>query len=177
PNNDPGMYQLTPPNFAPAGNVHVPFITPFAVESNSQFRPGPHPALTSPEYAADVNEVKLVGASDADTADRDGNGLPDRTAEQTLIAEQWRLALNNHTVWNRIAQDRAADRDLSLPETARMFALLDMAMNDALQTSNESKYHYELWRPITAIRRADEDGNPATEAEPLGMTEHPTTPP
>ena len=109
--------------------------------------------------------------------DRDGNGLPDRTADQTLVAELWRVALGNHTVWNRIAQDQAAAHDLSLPETARLFALMNMALNDGLQTSNESKYHYELWRPITAIQRADEDGNPATEGEPTWMTEHPTTPP
>jgi hypothetical protein len=176
PNNDPGTYQLTPPNFAPAANVHVPFITPFAVESSFQFRPGPYPALDSPEYAADFNEVKLVGASDADTADRDGNVLPDRTADQTLVAELWRLPLTNHQVWNRIAQDQAAAHHLSLPDTARLFALLDMAINDGLQTSNESKYHYVLWRPITAIQRADEDGNPDTEAEATWMTEHPTTP-
>jgi hypothetical protein len=179
PNNAPGTYQLTPPNNAPAANVHVPFITPFAVASNSQFRPGPYPALDSPEYAAALNEVKVVGASDADEAgvDRDGNGRPDRTADQTLVAELWRLPLTNHQVWNRIAQDQAAGHHLSVPETARLFALLDMAINDGLQTSNESKYHYTLWRPITAIRRADEDRNPATQAEAAWMTEHPTTPP
>jgi hypothetical protein len=179
PNNDPGAYQLTPPNNAQASNVHVPFITPFAVDSSSQFRPGPYPALDSPEYAADLNEVKVVGASDADVpgVDRDNNGLPDRTADQTLVAEMWRLPLTNHVVWNRIAQEQAATHNLGLPETARLFALLDMAINDGLETSNESKYFYELWRPITAIRRADEDGNPATEAEPTWNTEHPNTPP
>ena len=179
PNNDPGTYQLTGPNFAAAGNVHVEFITPFAVESSSQFRPGPHPALDSPEYAADVNEVKVVGASDADQpgVDRDGNGLPDRTADQTLVAELWRVPLGNHTVWNRIAQNQAVTNDLSLTETARLFALMNVALHDGLQTSHESKYHYELWRPITAIQRADEDGNDATEAEADWMTEHPTTPP
>ena len=179
PNNDPGTYQLTGPNFAPAGNVHVPFITPFAIESNSQFRPGPHPALGTPEYARDLNEVKVVGASDADQAgvDRDGNGQPDRTADQTLVAELWRTALGNHTTWNRIAQDQAEAHNLNLVDTARLFALMDMAINDSLQTSNESKYHYILWRPITAIQRADEDGNPDTAGESTWMTEHPTTPP
>ncbi len=179
PNNDPGTYQLTPPNFAPAGNVHVALITPFAVETTSQFRPGPHPALNSPEYATDLNEVQVVGASNANEpgVDRDGNGLPDRTADQTLVAELWRAPLGNHTVWNRIGQDQAAAHDLGLPETARLFALLNMSLNDGLQTSHESKYHYELWRPITAIQRADEDGNPATVGEPGWMTEHPTTPP
>src|SRR5262249_38433794 len=142
-------------------------------------RPPPPPALDSPEYAAAFNETKVVGASDADQpgVDRDGNGLPDRTADQTLVAEQWRLPLTNHAVWNRIAQDQAVEHHLSLPETARLFALLDMSINDGLQTSNASKYYYTLWRPITAIQRADEDGNPATEADPNWTTLHPTTPP
>jgi len=177
PNNDPGQWQPTPPNFQSATNAHVPLITPFAIESSSQFRPPPPPGLTSPEYAGAFNEAKLLGASDADTADRDGNGLPDRTADQTLVAELWRVPLSQHQVWNRIAQDQARDRHLSLPETARLFALLDMALNDGLETSFESKYHYQLWRPVTAIQRADEDGNPDTVAEPTWMTEHPTTPP
>ena len=179
PNNDPGTYQLTPPNNADATNFHFQFITPFATTSSSQFRPGPYPALDSPEYAADFNEVKVIGASDADEAgvDRDGNGMPDRTADQTLVAELWRVPLGNHTVWNRIAQDQAETNDLSLTETARLFALLNMALNDGLQTSFASKYHYELWRPITAIRRAAEDGNDATVAETGWMTEHPSTPP
>jgi hypothetical protein len=167
PNDDPGQWQPTPPDFSPAANVHVPFITPFAVDSTSQFRPGPPPALTSAEYAADFNEVKALGSINS-TA---------RTVDQTQVALLWRLPLTNHQVWNRIAQDVAETRDLSLAETARLFALLDMAMNDGLQTSNESKYHYELWRPVTAIRRAGEDGNPATEADPTWTTLHPTTPP
>jgi PAP2 superfamily len=167
PTDDPGQWQPTPPDFSPAGNVHVPFITPFAVDSTSQFRPGPYPALTSAEYAADVNEVKALGGIDS-TA---------RTADQTQVGLVWRLALTNHTVWNRIAQDQAAARGLSLAETARLFALLDISMNDGLQTSNEAKFHYELWRPVTAIQRADEDGNPDTEGDPSWMTLHPTTPP
>jgi hypothetical protein len=167
PNNDPGQWQPTPPDFSPAANVHVPLITPFAVASSSQFRPGPPPALTSPEYAAAFNEVKALGSANS-TA---------RTADQTQVGLLWRLPLTNHQVWNRIAQDVAAARQTSLPETARLFALLDMALNDGLQTSNESKYHYTLWRPVTAIRRAAEDGNPATEADPAWTTLHPSTPP
>src|SRR5262249_47672448 len=76
PNTDPGQWQPTPPDFSAAANVHVPFITPFAVESSSQFRPGPPPALTSPEYAADLNEVKALGSKNS-TA---------RTADQTQAA-------------------------------------------------------------------------------------------
>ena len=179
PNDDPGTYQLTGPNFAPASNFHFGFITPFAIENSSQFRPGPPPALDSEEYATDLNEVKVVGASNADEegVDRDGNGLPDRTGDQTIVAELWRAALGNHTVWNRIAQNQATTNDLSESDTARLFALMNVALNDGLQTSFASKFHYELWRPITAIQRADEDGNDLTEAEADWMTEHPNTPP
>jgi hypothetical protein len=179
PDMNPGTYQLTPPNFAAVTGAHIGAVTPFAVTGSEQFRPGPHPALDSPEYAADLNEVRVIGASDADQAgvDRDGNGLPDRTAEQTLVAERWRVPLGNHTVWNRIAQDRAAAQDLTLAEAARLFALMNMALHDGLQTTFASKFYYKLWRPVTAIQRAAEDGNPATTAEPTWATEHPTTPP
>ena len=71
----------------------------------------------------------------------------------------------------------AEDQDTNLAENARLFALLNMALNDGLQTSFASKFHYGLWRPVTAIQRADEDGNPATEADPTWTTLHPTTPP
>jgi hypothetical protein len=190
PNNDPGTYQLTPAAPAPppapppslqlAGNFHVQFITPFALESNFQFDPGPFPALTTERYARDLNEVKVIGASDADqfpAVDRNSDGRPDRDADQTEIAEVWRQPRTNVTVWNHIAQNQAIAQHLTVPETARLFALLNMSLNDGLQTSNASKYEYILWRPITAIQRADEDGNPATVGEPTWMTEHPNTPP
>jgi len=166
PNNNPGQWQPTAPDFSPAANVHLSMVTPFAVESSAQFRPGPPPALTSPEYAAAFNEAKALGRATGSA----------RTADQTLVAGLWRTSLGNHQVWNRIAQNMAAARDTSLPETARVFALMDMAMNDGLETSFGTKYHYGLWRPITAIRRADEDGNPATEADPAWTTLHPNTP-
>lgn len=167
PNTNPGQWQPTPPNFAAATNTHVSQITPFAVESSEQYRPGPPPALTSPEYALAFNEAKTLGIATNST----------RTADQTLVAELWRQPLVNHVVWNRVAQDMATDANLGLAESARLFALLDMAINDGLQTSNGSKFHYALWRPVTAIQRAAEDGNPATEADPTWRTLHPTTPP
>jgi len=166
PSTDPGQWQPTPPDFSPAANAHVPNVTPFAVESSAQFRPGPPPALTSPEYAAAFNETKAVGSANSST----------RTADQTQVGLIWRLPLTNHQVWNRIAQDVAEERGLSLAENARLFALLDMTMHDGLATSFGAKFHYGLWRPITAIRRADEDGNAATEADPDWTTLHPTTP-
>jgi hypothetical protein len=177
PSNDAGQWHPTLPDFTPSPTGHVPLVTPFAIESSDQFRPAPPPALGSPEYATGFNEAKLLGAADAETADRDGNGLPDRTAEQTETAMLWRLPLTHHQVWNRIAQDVAEAQDSSLVENARAFALLNMAFHDGLQTSFESKYHYGLWRPVEAIRRAAEDGNAATDADPAWTPLHPSTPP
>jgi hypothetical protein len=167
PNNDPGQWQPTPPDNLAATSAHVPLVTPFATQSSTQFRPGPPPALTSPEYAAAFNETKALGSVNS-TA---------RTADQTLVAGLWRQALSNHQVWNRIAQDVTVAEDTNLADTARVFALMNMALHDGLQTSFGAKFHYGLWRPVTAIRRADEDGNPATEADPNWTTLHPTTPP
>ena len=166
PNDEPGQWQPTPPDFAPAASAHVAGVTPFATESSSQFRPGPPPALDSAEYTAAFNEAKALGSKDGST----------RTADQTLVAGLWRTALGNHQVWNRVAQDLADARDLDLPETARLFALLDIGLHDALQTSFGTKFHYGLWRPVTAIREAADDGNPATEADPNWTTLHPNTP-
>lgn len=166
PSNAPGQWQPTPPDFAPAASAHVPQVTPFATESSSQFRPGPPPTLDSAAYAEAFNEAKALGSATGSA----------RTADQTLVAGLWRTALGNHQVWNRIAQDMAAAQDTNLADTARLFALMDMAMHDGLQTSFGAKFHYGLWRPVTAIRRAGEDNNPATEADPAWTTLHPNTP-
>lgn len=167
PNDDPGQWQPTPPDNSAAGAVHASLVTPYAVQSTAQYRPGPPPALTSPEYAAALNEAKALGSATGSS----------RTPDQTLVAGLWRTALGNHQVWNRIAQDVAEERDASLADTARLFALMNMSLHDGLATSFGTKYHYGLWRPITAIQRADEDGNPATEADPNWTTLHPNTPP
>jgi hypothetical protein len=164
PKTGPGYWQ--PTDGRPAENAHVPLIAPFAVQSNSQFRPGPPPPLQSQKYADDFNEVKALG-SRTDSA---------RTEDQTQIALLWQLALGNHQIWNGVAQDVAEDRGTSLVDTARVFALLNMALNDGLQTSYESKYHYELWRPLTAVQRADEDGNPDTLADTDWLTFYAATP-
>ena len=89
----------------------------------------------------------------------------------------YRLPLTNHQVWNRTAQTVAQSQGNSLVENARMFALMNMALHDGLQTSFASKFHYSLWRPITAIRRAAEDDNPLTDPDPNWTTLHPATPP
>jgi len=172
PNTDPGQWQPTDINPTtgqpiPAASAHVPGMTPFAVDSVAQFRPGPPPELTSVAYAFAFNEAKTLGRATGST----------RTDDQTLVAGLWQTALGNHQVWNRIAQDMTVTHDLDLADTARLFALMNISLSDGLQTSFGAKFHYELWRPKTAIQRADEDGNPATVADPNWTTLHATTPP
>src|SRR5262249_54776938 len=122
------------------------------------FRPGPPPALSSTAYAAAFEEVKSLGRADSTT----------RTAEQTQIARFWNDGLGTAFApgyWNRIAQSVAADQGLSLASDARLFALLNVATADAIISCWDAKYAYSFWRPVTAIRAADTDGNPDTEPD------------
>jgi hypothetical protein len=126
--------------------------------SGSQFRPAPPPALDSDAYAAAINEVKDLGRADSTT----------RTDEQTQIARFWNDGLGTAFApgyWNRIAGQVATDQGLSLVQNARLFAMLNIATADALISCWDAKYTYNLWRPVTAIRAADTDGNPDTEAD------------
>jgi hypothetical protein len=167
PNTDPGQWQPTPPDFSPATTAHIPFITPFVVPNSSLFWPPPPPALTSAEYAHDFNEVKALGSLNSTI----------RTPDQTQVAFLWRLPITNIQVWNRVAQDVATARHTNLEQTARLFALLDMTINDGLVTSFGAKYQYALWRPITAIRDPRSGQiNPDTQSDPTWTTLHPTTP-
>ncbi|MBA4121296.1 MAG: phosphatase PAP2 family protein [Acidobacteria bacterium] len=151
----PGNWQPTPPNFPTAGFTQFPAVIPFAIGSSTRFAPNPPPALTSAEYAADFNEVKEIGSATSTT----------RTADQTKVAQLW-ANVNTPTtvffVWNNVARTVAIARNSTTVENARLFALINIAYHDALQTTMTSKYVHGLWRPVTAIRRADEDGNPNT---------------
>lgn len=152
----PGNWQPAP---APAGFTQFPAVVPFALTSATQFAPNPPPALTSGEYAASFNEVKELGSANS----------PTRTADQTKVAQLW-ANVNTPTtvwyVWNNVARTVATARNTTTAENARLFALLNIAHHDALQTTMASKFVHGLWRPVTAIRRADEDGNPNTAADP-----------
>jgi hypothetical protein len=152
--SEAGEWQATP-TCPPAGGIlfHWQNLAPFGVRSNAQFRSGPPPALTSSEYARSFAEVARVGAADS----------ADRPADRANVARLYN-ALSAVGAWNRAAQQLAAAEPASLSEHARVLALLNMAMSDALATSIETKYHYRLWRPETAIRAADNDGNDRTEA-------------
>jgi hypothetical protein len=159
---DVGKWRPTP-RPAPGGgelpglNGLVPSLattTPFAIPSPSSFRSalGP-PALTSAQYAADFNEVKRLGEATSAT----------RTADQTESARFW--AGTALTFWNRAAAAAADERRNTLSENARLFALLNVAIADALISCWDAKYHFQLWRPITAIRLANTDGNDATDVQ------------
>lgn len=158
PSDAPGQWQRTPPFFRPPLTPHWGYVDAFCLSDIEPFVPGPPPALDSPNYAAALNEVKAIG----------GQGSSVRTAEQSQIAVFW--SDFSYTAmppghWHEIAATIAQNRGNTLAENARMFALLSLAQADAGIVCWEAKYHYNLWRPVTAIRRADEDNNPATEKD------------
>src|SRR2546423_5898651 len=157
PGSQPGDYQLTPPNFAPADFTQWPKVTPFALERADEFRPGPPPALTSALYSEVFNEVKSLGFTDSTT----------RTADQTEIGQFWNG--NIQDFWNEIAQTAALQRHLSLEHSARLFALLNISLADTTIAFFEAKYTYNFWRPVTAVRLTDTDGNPQTEPNPTWL--------
>ncbi len=163
----PGLWQ--PTSAQGAQFVLLGEVEPFALLTSTQYLPDPPPTLTSELYTADFEEVKAIGSATSTT----------RTAEQTQTARLF-ASVGNSTIhfsmWNNVARDVAAQARLSLVDTARLFALMNVAMNDGLQTSHASKFIYGLWRPVTAIRRADEDLNAATIADPT-WTPLLTTPP
>jgi hypothetical protein len=157
----PGLWQPTPPANAPAGFTQLPGTRPFALLTNTQFLHALPPTLTSVRYAEDFNEVKRVGRNTA--------GPADRTDDQTKQAQLWAGVISStslNAIWNNVARDTARSKGLDLVDTARVFALLDVSMNDSILTSHSSKFIYGLWRPVTAIRRAAEDLNDLTEADP-----------
>ena len=125
----------------------------------SAFRPSGPPLLDSAKWAADYNEVKEIGSATSAT----------RTAEQTEIALFWADGAGTETPpghWNRIAHNVGGAAGNTLEENARLFALLNIAMADAAVCAWDSKYAYNFWRPVTAIRNGHTDHNDATEADP-----------
>jgi membrane-associated phospholipid phosphatase len=154
PGNQPGDYQFTPPNFAPADFIQWPQVTPFALARADEFRPGPPPHLTSEAYTRAFDEVKSVGLITSTT----------RTPEQTLIGTFWNG--NIQDFWNEIAQTAALGHHLGLARSARLFALLNISLADTTIAFFEAKYTYQFWRPVTAVELAGDDGNPHTEPDP-----------
>jgi hypothetical protein len=144
-------------------------ITPFVMQTASQFRPAPPPALTSEVWTKDLNEIREVGSSTSTS----------RTAEQTTMARFW--LFTGPRTYNPIVRQVVSARKLDLVDCARLYALTSIAGIDAFIAVFDGKYTYNLWRPVTAIRNADTTSNPATPREaswqPLGMTPpHPEYP-
>ena len=157
----PGVWQATPGCPVNASGIqvgiafHWQFVTPFGIPSASDFLLGPPPALTSNEYAKAYNEVMTVGS--ITSTDRP----PDRANVALFFA-----ATSPTQAFNQAAQQVALEQGASLSQNARALALINMAMNDSLVASFLNKYHYNFWRPETAIHGGDTDGNPRTVADP-----------
>lgn len=156
PGTDPGDWRPTPSGYAPGLLPNWPQVTPWSISSGSAYRDplGP-PSLTSATYTAAFNEVKDLGAQNSAT----------RTADQTDIAKFWADGAGTATPpghWNLIAAGIAQTEGLDIEENARLFAQLNIAMADAAIICWDQKYASEFWRPVTAIREADTDGNSNT---------------
>ncbi|HEV3079236.1 MAG TPA: vanadium-dependent haloperoxidase [Gemmataceae bacterium] len=159
PGTAPGDWQPTPPAFLPAALPQWGNVTPFGIPSGSAFRAAPPPALTSADYTTAFNEVKTIGDINSTT----------RTADQSQIAQFWYGQAGTYTAsgyWNQIAEEVAVQQGNSLVQNARLFALLNLTEADAAIAVWDTKYTYNFWRPVTAIRAADTDGNPDTTADP-----------
>jgi hypothetical protein len=159
PGDQPGDYVPTPPFDGPPFNGFVDAVnwgkvTPFAMKRGSQFRAPPPYAVTDLGYTFDFIEVKALGAA----------STMDLQTGYTQVALFWYE--NSPMAWNRIARAITVQHNLGLPEKARLFASLNAALADAYIASMDSKFAYNFWRPITAIHRADTDGNSATAADP-----------
>jgi hypothetical protein len=156
----PGVWIPTaPPIFAQYAQAK-----PWVLRSADQFRPGPPPQLTSAVYARDYNETKNLGGAKS-TA---------RTAEQSDAVKFW-TQQNISPAWQEAARQISAAKGLGLAENARLFALLNMGMANTFINDWDAKFTYNFWRPITAIRNGDNDGNDATERD-AGWTPSNATP-
>jgi hypothetical protein len=147
---EPGVYQPTAPVVLLAGWSE---IAPFALTHAAQFRSPPPPAISSAAYRRDYAEVKLLGSA-ASTA---------RTATQTETARFWFDVATKE--WHRAAQQGLAASSADEWEAARVFALVAIAMADAVIATFDTKFHFNYWRPVTAIRAGDVDGNPETPGD------------
>ena len=160
---EPGLYQPVPP----MPFLYTPFwkdMQPFSLETPDHFRIEAFPSLATTEYAQAFNEVKQKGSLSS----------THRSTEETAIAKYWYEL--SEIGWNRITQNVANDQKLDLLATTRLFALVNIALADAYIAGWDSKFHYDFWRPYTAIRAAETDGNPSTESDAAWEPLMPTPP-
>jgi hypothetical protein len=165
PVTQPGVYIPT----AVAVSSDVGRYQPWVMSSAAQFRPAPPPALTSEPWTRDLNEIRDIG----------GLASKSRSDEQTAAAKFW--FLTGARTYNPVVRQVVQANKMDLLDCARVYALVSLAAADAFIAVFEAKYHYNFWRPVTAIRNADRTGNPATPRDgawlPLGETPmHPEYP-
>ena len=173
PGTKPGDHQVDPLN--PGQGFLTPLwgkVMPFTMKSGTQFAPPQFPQLTSAQYTAAFEEVRVKGAIDAEVSDRNNDGKPDRTDDQTEIGIFWGYDHRLGTpvrVYNQAARNVAAQMGNKVSDNARLFALLNLSMADAGINAWAAKYgtSRDIWRPIVGIRNADTDGNPNTIADPM----------
>jgi len=150
----PSLLPGAPPSFSPGLTPWVANVTPFTMLKDSQFRVDPPPNLTSEEWAADFREVQALGSLTSTT----------RTSEQTDIGYFW--ADNGPVLWQNVLRYISRKYLNDIGDSARMYALAETALADSQIACWDSKYFYNFWRPITAIRLGDQDNNPDTTADP-----------
>lgn len=163
PSAQAGVYQAVPP----FDIVFAPFwenVQLFSLQMKDQFRVAPHPSISSSDYVRAFNEVREYGAK----------GSKMRTQDQSAFANFWYEF--SEAGWNRVARKVVESKKLNMLEAARLFALVDMAIADAYIAGWDSKFHYNFWRPYTAIRKADIDGNNATSKDTSWEPGMPTPP-
>jgi hypothetical protein len=149
--NDVGQWRPTPPLFLPGLMPQFATMTPWGIGSPDQFRPDGPLALDSDQYTAEFDEVKSMGSVDSTL----------RSADQTDSCRFWQ-ASTPAFLWNRVALDLIAAGDNGLSDNARLLATMNLATADSQIACWDSKYYFEFWRPVTAIRLADTDGNDDT---------------
>jgi PAP2 superfamily len=149
PRTTPGVYV---PTAIPISSMW-PKMKPFALNNASQFRPGPPVSLESKEWATDYNELKDTG----------GQISAKRTAQQTEIARFW--LVGPPVAYHPFVRKLVIAKQMSVVDSARLMALASIGLTDAIIAVLDAKYHFNFWRPITAIRNGDNDGNPATDRE------------
>ena len=154
PGRRPGDWIPTPPASLPPLDPGWGEVRPFVLRDGSQFRPGPPPALHGKRYARDFEEIKEIGPSTSGT----------RRPEQTDLARFWIATAAQN--WNPVARQVSIAQGRTLLQNARAFALLNLAGADAFIAAWDAKFAYNQWRPVTAIRAADTDGNASTAADP-----------
>lgn len=165
----PGLWQPTPPTLSAATFTQITDVKPFALLTSTQYLPRRPPTLTSEQYTSDFNEVKALGSATSTV----------RTEEQTLLARLFAgigYGLSPLALWSNVAREVTRAEGLSLVESARLFAFFAVSMHDGILTSHTGKFVYGLWRPVTAIQRADEDLNPATDPDPTWTSLIPNPP-